>query len=116
MAMFELAQTPLHTPSIPSLWDEVLQLILIILELEGTCKGYDTLLLLKLVVMIVVLCSIFLKLPFHRNVYVEMNPVCQSPFHFRLVLELSLPHLSHHVWGLNQNGTPLSAHGTYCLL
>ena len=51
--MFELGQTPFHTPVIPSLWDEVLQLILSFLELEGTCKSCVTLLLLKLVVMIV---------------------------------------------------------------
>jgi len=114
--MFEVAQTPLHTPAIPSLWDEVLQLILSILELEGTHEGCGTLLLLKLVVMIVVLHGMFLKPPFHRNVYVGGNPVCQSTFHCRLVLELSLLHLSHHVWRLNQNGTPLPAHGTYCLL
>ena len=31
-----MAQTPLHTPAILSLLDEVLQLILSILELEGT--------------------------------------------------------------------------------
>ena len=57
--MFELAQTPLHTTAIPSLWDEVLQLILVILELEGALKGYGTLLLLKLAVMIVVLRGCF---------------------------------------------------------
>ena len=114
--MFEMAQTPLHTPPIPSLWDEILQLILSILELEGTHEGCGTLLLLKLVVMIVVLRGMFLKPPFHRNIYVGGNPVCQSTFHYRLVLELSLLHLSHHVWRLNQNGTPLPAHGTYCLL
>ena len=51
--MSELAQTPLHTPAILSLWDEVMQLILSILELEGTREGCATLLLLKLVVMIV---------------------------------------------------------------
>ena len=101
--MFEMAHTPLHTPAIPSLWDEVLQLILSILELEGTREGCGTLLLLKLVVMIMVLRGMFLKL--HRNVYVGGNPVCQSTFHYRLVLELSLLH-----------GTPLPAHGTYCLL
>ena len=32
--MFEVAQNPLHTPAIPSLWDEVLQLILSILKPE----------------------------------------------------------------------------------
>ena len=53
--MFELAQTPFHTPAIPRLWDKVLQLILYILELEGTHEGCGTLLLLKLVVMIVVM-------------------------------------------------------------
>ena len=37
--MFEVAQTPLHTLAIPSLWNEVLQLILFILELEGTREG-----------------------------------------------------------------------------
>ena len=37
--MFEVAQTPLHTPAIPSLWDEVLHLILSILELKGTREG-----------------------------------------------------------------------------
>ena len=114
--MFEMAQTPLHTPAIPSLWDEVLQLILSILELEGTREGCGTLLLLKLVVMIVILRGMFLRPLFHRNVYVRGNPVCQSTFHYRLVLELSLLHLSHHVWRLNQNGTSLPAHGTYCLL
>ena len=66
--MFELGQTPFHTPVIPSLWDEVLQLILFFLELEGAYKSCATLLLLKLVVMIVVLCGMFLKPPFHRNV------------------------------------------------
>ena len=85
--MFEMAHTPLHTPAIPSLWDEVLQLILSILELEGTREGCGTLLLLKLVVMIIVLRGMFLKPPFHRNVYVGGNPVCQSTFHYRLVLE-----------------------------
>ena len=110
--MFELAQIPLHTTVIPSLWDEVLQLILSILELEGTLKGCGTLLLLKLVKIIVVLCGMFLKPPFHRNIYVRGNPVCQSTFHCRLVLELSLLHLLHHVWGLNQNRTPLRGHGT----
>ena len=30
--MFEVTQNPLHTPAIPSLWDEVLLLILSILE------------------------------------------------------------------------------------
>ena len=34
--MFEVAQTLLHTPAILGLWDEVLQLIFSILELEGT--------------------------------------------------------------------------------
>ena len=114
--MFEVAQTPLHTPAIPSLWDKVLHLILSILKLEGTREGCGTLLLLKLVVMTVVLCGLFLKLPFHRNVYVRGYPVCQSTFHCTVVLELSLLHLSHHVWELNQNRTPLPAHGTYCLL
>ena len=56
---FELAQTTLHTSAIPSLWDEILQLILSILEFEGAHKGCGTLLLLKLVVMIVVLCGMF---------------------------------------------------------
>ena len=113
---FEFAQTTLHTSAIPSLWDEILQLILSILEFEGAHKGCDTLLLLKLVVMIVVLCGMFLKSPFQNNVYVRGNPVCQSTYHCRLVLEPSLLYLSHHVWGLNQNGTPLPVHGTYCLL
>ncbi|XP_065893401.1 meiotic nuclear division protein 1 homolog [Dysidea avara] len=40
--MFEVAQTPLHTLAIPSLWDEVLQLILSILELEGAHEGCGT--------------------------------------------------------------------------
>ena len=48
--MFEVAQTPLHTLAIPILWDEVLQLILFILEFEGTREGYGTLLLLKVVI------------------------------------------------------------------
>ena len=65
--MFEMAQIPLHTPAIPSLWDEVLQLILSILELESTHKGYGTLLLLKLVVMIVVFHGIF-EATFYRNI------------------------------------------------
>ena len=99
--MFEVAQIPLHTPAIPSLWDQVLQLILSILELEGTREGCGTLLLLKLVAMIVVLHGMFLKLLFHRIVYVGGNPMCQLTFHCRLVLELSLLHLSHHVWKLN---------------
>ena len=34
-----MAQTLLHTPAIPSLWDEVLQLFLSILELKGTREG-----------------------------------------------------------------------------
>ena len=59
VAMFELAQTPLHTPAIPSLWDKVLQLNLSILELKVTCVGCGTLLLLKLVVMIVILHGMF---------------------------------------------------------
>ena len=111
--MFEGAQTPLHTSAIPTLLDEVLQLILSILELEGTCEGCGTLLLLKLVVRIVVLRGMFLKPLFHRTVYVRGNLVCQLVFHCR---ELSLLHLSHHLWRLNQNGTPLPAHGIYCLL
>ena len=53
VAMFELAQTLLHTPAISCLWDEVLQLILCILEIEVESCG--TLLLLKMAVMIVVL-------------------------------------------------------------
>ena len=109
--MFELAQTPLHTPAILSLWDKVLQLILSIFELEGTHEGCGTLLLLKLVVMIVVLCKMFLKPPFYSNINVKRNPVCRSTFYCRLVLELSLLHLSYHMWGLNQNGTPLPTHG-----
>ena len=113
--MFEVAQIYLHTLAIPSLWDEVLQLIMIlsILELEGTHEGCarGTLLLLKLVIMIVVLCEMFLN-PFHRNIYVGGNPVYQSTFHCRLILELSLLHQSHHVWELNQNRTPLPTHGT----
>ena len=48
--MFEVAQTPLDTLAIPILWDEVLQLILFILEFEGTREGCGTLLLLKLVI------------------------------------------------------------------
>ena len=48
--MFEVAQTPLHTLAIPILWDEVLQLILFILEFEGTRERCGTLLLLKVVV------------------------------------------------------------------
>ena len=59
--MFEVAQTPLHTLAIPSLWDEVIKLILSILELEGKHEGCGTLLLLKLVVRIVILCGMFLK-------------------------------------------------------
>jgi len=43
---FEVAQIFLHTPAISGLWDEVLQLILSILELEGTCEGCNSLLLL----------------------------------------------------------------------
>ena len=57
--MFKLAQTPLHTPDIFSVWDEILQLIIFILELEDTGECCGTLLLLKLVVMIAVLQSIF---------------------------------------------------------
>ena len=57
--MFEVAQTPPHTSTILTLWDEVLQLILSILELEGTHEGCGTLLLLKLVVGIVVLRGMF---------------------------------------------------------
>ena len=64
--MFEVTQTPFHTPAISRLWDKVLQLILSILELEGTHEGCGTLLLLKLVGMIVVLCGMFLKPPFHN--------------------------------------------------
>ena len=99
--MLEVAQTPLHTLAIPSLWDEVLQLILFILELEGTHEGCCFLLLLKLVIRIVDLCGMFLKPPFHRTIYVRGNLVCQLTFHCRLVLELSLLHVSHHVWRLN---------------
>ena len=102
--MFEVVQTPLFTLlPFPSLWDEVLKLILSILELEGTHEGCSTLLLLKVVVRIVVLCGMFLKPPFHRTVYVNGNLVCQLTFHCRLVLELFLLHLSHYVWRLNQN-------------
>ena len=50
--------------------DEILQLILSILEFEGAHKGCGILLLLKLVIMIVVLCGIFLKPPFQSNIYV----------------------------------------------
>ena len=57
----------------------------------------------------------FLKLLFHRTAYVIENPMYQSSFHCILVLELSLLHLSHHVWKLNLNGTRLPAHRTYCL-
>ena len=71
--MFEVAQTPLHTLAITSLWDEVLQLILFIVELEGTREGCGTLLLLKLVIRIVVLCGMFFKPPFHRTIYVRGN-------------------------------------------
>ena len=95
--MFEVAQTLLHTPAILGLWDEVLQLILSILELEGTWEGCGSLLLLKLVIMIVVLCGMFLKSPFHRNIYVGGNPVCQSTLHCRLILEFSLLHQFYHV-------------------
>ena len=73
--MFEVAQTPLHTLAIPSLWDEVLQLIFFILELEGTREGCGTLLLLKLVIRIVVLCGMFLNPPFHRTIYIRGNLV-----------------------------------------
>ena len=59
VAMFEVAQTPLRTLVIPSLWDKVLQLILSSLELEGTCEECSTLMLLKLVVRIVVLSGMF---------------------------------------------------------
>ena len=48
--MFEVTQTPLHTLAIPILWDEFLQLILFILEFEGTREGCGTLLLLKVVI------------------------------------------------------------------
>ena len=37
----------------------------------------------------------FLKPPFHKTVYVRGNLVCQLAFHCR---ELSLLHLSHHLW------------------
>ena len=93
--IFEVAQTPLHISAIPTFWDEVLQLILSILELEGAREECGTLLLLKLVVRIVVLRGMFLKPPFHRTVYVRGNLVCQLAFHCR---ELSLLHLSHHLW------------------
>ena len=73
----------LYTPAIPSLWDEILQLIFPILELEGIREGCGTLLLLKLVEMIVVLLGMFLKPSFYRNVYVGGN---QSTFNCRLVL------------------------------
>ena len=39
MALFGVAQTLLHTPAIPSLWDEILQLFLSILELKDTREG-----------------------------------------------------------------------------
>ena len=42
-------------------------------------------------------CGMFLKPPFQRTIYVRGNLVCQLTFHCRLVLELSLLHLSHHV-------------------
>ena len=120
--IFELGQSPLPTPAIPSLWDEFLQLILFTLELEGC----GTLLLWQHRLWYFAAAEVggndcgftwdVLKPPFHRNVYVRGNPVCQSTFHCRLVPELSLLHLSHHVWELNQNGTPLPTHRTYCLL
>ena len=56
-----------------------------------------------------------LKPPFYRNVYIRGNPVCQSTFHCRIVLYRASSPASN-VWGLNQNGIPLPAHGTYCLL
>ncbi len=101
--MFEVAQTPLHTPATPSLLDEVHQQILSILALEGTREGCGTLLLPKLVARTVVLHEMFWKPPFHRIVYVGGNPMCQLTFHCRLVLVLSLLHLPHHTWRLNQN-------------
>ena len=50
VVLFEVAQTLFHTPAIPSLWGEVLHPFLSVLELEGTCEGCGTCLLLKLVV------------------------------------------------------------------
>jgi len=64
--MFEVAQTHLHTPAIPSLWDEVHQQILSILELESTYEGCGSLLLLKLRARTVVLHETFSKSPVHR--------------------------------------------------
>ena len=40
--MFEVIQTPVHTPAIPSPWDEVLQLMLSILELKDMHEGCGT--------------------------------------------------------------------------
>jgi len=54
----------------------------------------------------------FLKPLFHKIVYVAENPKCQSLFHCKLILELSLLRLSHHVQKLNLNEIPLPAHGT----
>ena len=112
--MFEVAQTPLHTPAIPSLLDEVHQQILSILELEGTHEGCGTLLLPKLVARTVVLHEMFLKPPFHRIVYVGGNPMCQLTFHCRLVVVLSLLHLPHHVWRLNHEHLCLLTEHTAC--
>ena len=101
--MFEVAQTPLHTPATPSLLDKAHQQILSIVKLEDIHEGCGTLLLLKLVAMTVVLHEMFLKPPFHRIVYVGGNPMSQLTFHCRLVLVLSLLHLPHLTWRLNQN-------------
>ena len=90
--MFELVQTPLHALAIPSLWDEILQLILFNLDLENTHEG---LLLLKLVEIMVVILGMSLKPPFHRNIYVG-GIHCQLILHCKLVLEFSLLHVSHH--------------------
>ncbi len=43
--MFEVAQTPFHTPAIPSRLDEVHQQIIRIPSIEGTYEGHDPLLL-----------------------------------------------------------------------
>ena len=113
--MFEVAQTPLHTLAIRSLWDEVLQLILSLLELEGA-QGCGTFVAAAVGGKDCGYMWDVFEATFSQNQLCQRESSVSVNIPLRLVLELSLLHLSHHVWRLNQNGTPLLAHGTYCLL
>jgi len=76
---------PLFTllPSLVSVWDEVLCLMLSNFELENTHEGRGFLLLLKLLVRI---ADVF-KATFSQNHYVRGSLVCQLTFHCGVVLK-----------------------------